>query len=436
MTCIILLCSAATYSTGTGVIAWPLAAMVLAWSETGSLKTKLAMLGALIAAGALNIGLYGVGYTMPQHAVEEANAGHVQVDLLYAVQFFLEFLGNGFATSTTLTSTSVAATVGGVMLILLLASAGYVSMRYRKDRQAGPLLARRAIIWFAVAGYTLLNALLATATRARFGLAQAVTPRYISFGLYLELALVPLLMMIWNDIVAGRSQGRSGPENTPRIDPHLLHAPQALLLVVLLPPILSWRATVAGCRVWREFIASARGVTLLARILPENPQLATKLNPKPASAVRIALKLNEMGYLHPPLITSADATTIQAPIEPAAGTPHGKFEKIWKVDSSYVGVSGWAVNPSRRCRAETVFLTCDDEQGKPIIFATAYQDNIRRLDVVQALGLAEYESSGWIQVFDARALPTPLQQTRIAAWALDPETAKAYRLDGDIPLTR
>jgi hypothetical protein len=434
---IVLLCSAATYSTGTGVIAWPLAGMVLIWSESwNELKRKLLPLGVLIAACAANIALYLIGYSMPQHSVEEARAGNLQVNLFYLGQFFLGFLGNGFATSTTLTSTSVAANVGGMMLILLLAVIGYIAARFRSNRAAAISLARRAIVWLAVAGYTLLNAVLATATRARFGLAQAMTPRYISFGLYLELALVPLLIIVWHDFLARRKSPASAVGGFPQVDPLLRWALASLLLVVLLPPILSWRVTLDGCSNWREFIASARGVTLLAKILPDNPQLATKLNPKPAEALQNVLALNELGCIHPPLIESPNAALIQAPVDPKAGTPYGKFEKIWQVDATHVGVSGWAVHPANRCRAETVFLTCDDSLGRPIIFATAYQDNTRRLDVVQALGDGGYQLCGWIAVFDVRTLPTNVRQTLIAAWALDSSTGRAYRLDGDVPLKR
>jgi hypothetical protein len=313
---------------------------------------------------------------------------------------------------------------------------GYIASRYRSDRRAAMILARRAIVWIAVAGYTLLNAALATATRAKFGLAQAMTPRYISFGLYLELALVPLLIIASKDLLDRWKSAAATVGRVPRNNWLLLWAPQALLLVVLLPPILSWRVTIDGCCNWRDFIASARGVTLLAKILPDNPQLATKLNPKPADAVRNALVLNEMGCIHPPLIESPDAALIESPVDPKSGTPCGKFEKIWQVDPAHVAVSGWAVHPAQRSRAETVFLTCDDSLGQPIIFATAYQDNTRRLDVVQALGVGEYQLCGWIAVFDVRTLPTTLKQTRIAAWALDSATGRAYRLDGDIPLSR
>ena len=53
-----------------------------------------------------------------------------------------------------------------------------------------------------------------------------------------------------------------------------------------------------------------------------------------------------------------------------------------------------------------------------------------RDDVAQAVGARSWRLSGWVATFPRTALPAGMHRTRITAWALDTDTARAYRLPG------
>lgn len=420
---VVLLCFASTYTVGNGIVAWPLVGGVLLWDRSWEqMKRKLWLIGALALAFIVAIALYFSGYQTPSHAVEESRAGEVRVTLVYLIQFILAFIGNGFATATRLDSLTVATVVGTIIVVLLGGAIAYVVHRIITDRDRGMELADRTIVWFALAGYTIANAVLAAGTRAKFGIGQAVTPRYISFGLYAEMSLVPLIWII----------GKDALERAPKLSRWMVLL-RAATAVVILPPVFSWGATLQGCRIWQSFVEGSRGVMMLARVIPNNPQLEGKINPKAHEAVRNAMVLDEIGYLHPPMLKTPSLSAIEAP--PTEGSPIGAFEKLWRVEGNHIGASGWAIYPARADRAATVLLTCTDAQG-PVIFATAFQDATPRPDIVQKYQSADYQHCGWIIEFDARLLPTTLSETVLAAWVFDSRTGKAYRIAGDVVLKR
>lgn len=417
----ILLCFASTYTVGNGVVAWPLAGAMLLWGKSlTEVKKQLWQVVILGIAFVAAVGLYFIGYETPSHAVEESRAGQVQMSFIFFTRFVLAFIGNGFATATPFDSLTAATVAGAMIVSLLVGCAGYVGHRmWRGDVE----LADRTIVWFALAGYTIANAILAASTRAKFGVPQAVTPRYISFGLYAEMALVPLFLIVGKDLI--RRAGAARAWNV---------APIGAAAVVLLPPIFSWAPTLQGCRTWQSFVESSRGVMMLARIIPHNPQLTSKINPKASEAVANALVLDEIGYLRPTMLRSANVAAIVAP--PEAGSPVGAFEKLWRVEGSHLGASGWAIHPAHADRAETILITCSDAAGNSIVFATAFQDASPRIDIAQHYKREEYGLCGWLIEFDSTRLPTTLAQPTLAAWVLDSRTGKAYRIAGEVVINR
>lgn len=422
---VILLCSAATYSSGNGVLSWALAGMLLAWSGSFSeLKSKIWVLNALGCAFILNVLLYFVGYTRPVHAVDHPYSGSI----VQMIHFWLTFVGNPFASVTAYSPTLISTIAGASMLALLAAIKAYFVYvwRWRNDQ----VLCGRMLVWFAVAGYAVISGAMGALARIGFGVDLAITARYVSYSIYLPLALIPLTVLVCDDLrrnfVSAGGTGESDGGIRPIIAWLAAHSPAIMAVAMIQFQLFSLHAVIAGCETWQYFIARARGALLLVNVLPDNPQLSTHVNAKGAVVVEQAPILNEMGYLHPPLIQSSNAALIQAPAD--AGVVRGKLEKIWKTAPGQIACSGWAIFPDRRRPADAVFLTYDNEKSQPIIFATAGPD-VEREDLAKDLGDPSFGGGGWIAIFGADKLPANQQIITVRAWALDTQTGRTCKLD-------
>jgi hypothetical protein len=427
-TALISLCALATYSSGNGLVSWPIAGLMILFVPSAKTRRDkgLAVL-ALGIACILCVGLYLVGFQAPDHRAEEIpGAG----GLLDRFQFFIAFIGNTFTGALPYTTTT-AGTIGGIGVgILLLVEVIYVVVS--KFRFGSHELMRRAIPWIAVASYSVLAAALGAVTRAKFGVGQAVTPRYISFGLFAPLALVPLTAIVADDVIARFAMQRSA---IPSMDTIAIRLPAMLAAFVLLVPLLSWNEVLDGCRSFRTLTGRSKGTLLLAKVLPNNPQLAILVTPRPAGLVANAIALNEMGYIHPPLIQSADARQIEQP-QYSRPIAVGRLERAWTEDNGQIFIRGWAICPDRSNQiADAVFLTYDNENGVPVIFATARED-VSRPDLAQQFGDADCAAAGWLAKFSDQLLPADLPNTRITAWSLDTQTGRAARLEGPFTIQR
>jgi hypothetical protein len=64
------------------------------------------------------------------------------------------------------------------------------------------------------------------------------------------------------------------------------------------------------------------------------------------------------------------------------------------------------------------------------------QVGLRRDDIALAEGSSAYRACGWAASFPLAQLPARPRALEITAWALDTDTAKAYRLTGNILVSR
>ena len=166
---------------------------------------------------------------------------------------------------------------------------------------------------------------------------------------------------------------------------------------------------------------------LLLKVLPDNPQIETNL---PPFVREEAYPLNEMGYLRPPLIESSDARAIE--VRPFA---EGALEHVIQRDGRHLICVGWATLPRRAKAADFVFLTCDNQNGEPVIIAGADM-GAEWPGVIRSFGDANYSWAGWIATISLDKLPPATKTLRLTAWALDTRTGKACRLGEPIILAR
>lgn len=420
--------SAAMFSVGNGILCYPLAGVLLAWS--GSWENFKAKKWLLLAWGGgflICIVLYMWGYREPVHppGSHAYFAGFVPI-----IRYILAFLGNAFTLPTGLEPLTTASIIGTIMLGLYLVAMGYLVHAWLKRRDYE--LCRRGIVWLLVGAFAVLSALEASLFRAGLAIGQALSPRYTTFSMFLPISLVILIPMICDDL---RRRSWAGPESSRAAAAIWIRIPAALGSALILVQLLSISPALAGCRATEMRRREGKAALLLINVLVDNPQLAELVYHTPGRCFDEARILNEMGYLHPRLMTTANANAIRDPADARADrVSAGKVERVWQSGPRQFNVSGWAVLPLIRRPADAVFLTYENERGEPIIFALS-NARFRRPDIAQQQQVGDYEFSGWAASFAADRLPGYLEKLKINAWALDTDTGRAFRLDGDATFT-
>jgi len=414
----LLLASAATFTNGNGFFSWALVGAILAWSRSGDELFKKRWLFAVWMAGlAINAALYFYHYRGLS-----TFGGFYTTRPLSVLLYLLTFSGNAFAYSTTYSWQTACTVLGGMMLAMYLAAIGYFIYCWRKGELE---LCGNMLSWLAVGGFSVLSALIAGFCRGGSGPQQATNSRYVAHSLFLPIALIGLIPLICDDLRT-RLAGR--------LDSLWTQLPVCLATSLILVQISAFPSAIAGCQSWRIYQRQLKAALLLVNIFPDNPQLAF-LFPSLTILKSEANELDAMGYVHPPLIAGNNAALIRpADAESAAGV-RGQLERATTPQVGQISATGWAVFPLQRQVADAVFLTYQNNQQQPIIFALA-EIGLERHDIATQLGDSRYQGCGWQATFPLAGLPTNLKAIRIAAWALDAESGKASPLEGVIMLSR
>lgn len=167
----ILAAMASTYSFAGGLAVWPAAAVFL-W-----LRRSKAWEFALWASSMLaTVVLYLVGFHLPSDATDVDNA-HVVFSI---AGYVFAYLGGGLLTGTPAVAV-IAGMLGATLFVYLLATMP------RDDR-----VERASLI--ALATFSALTGIIASAGRANEGIAQAVASRYTSFSLVFWIVVALLLL--------------------------------------------------------------------------------------------------------------------------------------------------------------------------------------------------------------------------------------------------
>lgn len=426
-----LLAMAAQHSTGNGVLSWILLGAALAWSSSiKELKSKIPQLATWGGGFVLNLVLFFYNYKEPAHPPELEKH---YVGLAPTVQYVLAFLGNSFAYASRLDVLTISSVCGLLMLLLLVGAMGYFVYLwiFRKDFA----VCSRMLPWFLLAGFSVCSAILGALYRARLGVANAISSRYITFSFWLPIAMLFLLPIVCDDLKKRFPLRRPEPGDTSgasfwdTIVPFVAAALMSLQLLAISPGI-------DGCLEAASARLRGKGALMLFPISPNNPRLAQFVYPITPTLIDEAPKLNELGYLHPPMITNPVAEQIMDNRYSDADAQRvGMMQQIRRADANQLYAEGWAMLPDKMRPADAVFLTYQNEKQQSIIFAVA-EGILQRPDLVNANHDVRYGLSGWSATIPISALPANLTSFRIDAWGLDSETGRAIRLAGGVPMTR
>jgi hypothetical protein len=415
---VILLNVAATFSSGNGFLAWPLSTAMLAWSGSWQeFLSKKWKLGALLLAGAISVALYFVGYVKPPIEGGDPDAGGLGLRIIY----FFTFLGGLFAFTTRYNAQDVGLLLGVIMFLFWVGAGCYwifVSKRFHDQ-----LFSRMTFPWLLVGGFAVLTGLLAAKARGGLGVEQALASRYVTFSLYLPLSLVYLVPIICNDL---RHRFASISDGATRVS---IQLPAMLASALIAIQVLAMSSTLNSFRSTYFNRQRAKACVMLINVLPNDPLLQKYVSPYPQLHAN-ANALNQMGYLSPKLLETANAVALPT-AAPSDGVI-GSLELMAQPAQDRIVITGWAYIPPRNEPASGVVLAYDNAQHQPIIFAAA-ETGIERHPSPEDVRSA---SSGWMAAIPVATLPSDVKDLQLSAWAIDVETGRVARLKGSLVIRR
>lgn len=403
-----LLSLMSSFTLAHGLLAWALTfpmyllgQSVRRWKSWGG-----AWLALTLACGAI----YLSGYRKPAHLPAFAPA----ISMGDYVSYVLAFLGNSFAYASKNDRVALAIAAGAVVLVLFLACIAYVITQRREQG-----MFRATLPWLALGLYSLGSASLATLGRVGFGTQYAISSRYVTFSLYLFVAVIALVAIVRRDAF-NRSSSRW------RV------AVPAVSVVLLLVGLGLFAAGFArSMRILDSIWARnrlARSAVLFSGVVDTSGIIKRINYPDPQRVLVRAALLDRLQLLRPALPKSTSVSAI-AHQHVDDQTASGWCDSVALAENGTARASGWAALTAKGRPADAVVLAYEMPGQSPVIFAMS--DNVtKRPDVVRLLRERRQLWTGWFATFPRDAVPPG---AAISAWAVDADGPTLYRLRQNQP---
>jgi hypothetical protein len=344
-----LLALLATYSSGNGFLLWLLLPPVLLMESQTRRSQAWLFVSVWTAVAVSGIALYFVHYTKPASGEPPTTVDPIQV-----LGFLFRYLGGSIGGGTSAPET-MSLLAGAVLVLIWVAVLG--STLWRRDRAS----LQRLLPWLCLGAYSIATGVMIAVVRASGGASVALSSRYVGYSVYLPVSLAFIcagngLMRAWRYAAAG------------------------FFAVVLLLHL----HTTAGAITWLELARAVRAqarCTLRYVDLVSPEQIVVALNPYPDFLRETAHRLNDAGYLQPPLARSDEVP--EASI--ANDNQLAQIVEMARVGDSFHLV-GWIVPELGNDSIGAIALTTRGEDGRYRIIAlstgAARTDTSRPMDTL------------------------------------------------------
>lgn len=403
---VMALATVSTFSLATGFLVWVLAAPLL-WIATaeGGWRRYRGWWALMCSIFLLELAVYFHGYQKPAHHPSPFTFIHEPVT---AFSYAMAYLGADFAPDT------FNATYVGTFLSALFLACIVMLWKHREDRR----LLQRALPWLMLPCFAMANAILTTAGRLGFGVAQALATRYISFSIMLPVGLLFLVPLLLIDLPQERVLGLLRPARI-----------WAMGMCGLALACLQVAESVHVQKDWavnhRSRLSEKAALTFI-NVMPDVPVLS-ELSYDDFPQLKLqADALNQINYLRPKLVQSTSIAEVADPAAPGAAR-YGSLKLSRNIGSGVWEAMGSAALPGTTRPADAVLLTVNNGRNQPAIFTFAKLGGPRGLESQDAA-----ENTAWFERFDQKSLPA--DAASIKAWAYDAESGRAYRIQGEIAL--
>jgi len=390
-----------TFSFGNGLLLWPAIGlfMILRRERTSSI-ILWTVLCAVVAT------TYFVGY-VPAPKRHPVTGGWLDYPT-----YFLAFLGSPLARDGVLVRS---AATGTVVLAFFGGLVGYYLRR-------NPNTLRRAAPWITIGSYALLSGLLAACTRVHCGPGQACDSRYITISSNLVLALIALFSLV-DPAQAGDS----------KIDNWLRSAKNSALTVIIILALVGLPIGVTYMQRLHRDICAGLAALQFSRVADTKQLLCEQLM-IPVEVKRPQDYIATLEKLH----LLANSVRTDASLEDADGRPKratdefGVTTEVHPSGPQTFEATGWAYLPEREVSAPVVLVTARQDDGWHVF--DLQKTGEPRQGVAAKFHSRNYLKSGWSASFDVAKLPPTANV--VSAWALDPISAKTYKLPGEFRLPK
>jgi hypothetical protein len=329
--------------------------------------------------------------------------------------FILEYLGGGLAYSLKKRPALAAAIFGALQLALFLATLFYSARRGRDRRFLATV-----IPWFILGLSALASAVLASLGRVKYGADYALASRYVTFSIWLTIALIALVAIIARELI--RTRGSFWPRTL------VMGACAILILSFLLPFRVAAANTRLFLRSWSQKDRLARAAVLFSSAIDTREVI--KKTSYPGDTAKVAqhiAALDRLKLLRPALFRTNRLSGL--PHEVADGKEAmGAVDSITPVDGERTRATGWAALLAQDRPADCVAVAYQTQSDPdPVVFAISDVFEMRHA-IEKRFRNMELLWSGWTVTFPTSAVPP---EATLSFWALDADQPKLYQLPDD-----
>jgi hypothetical protein len=328
---IVILCGCiATFSASNGILSFLLAGSLLTYRTTKS--KRFAVVLSVATALIVSLLIYFTDYNKPQQ----------HPDLMIAFKsigratiYFLSFLGRPFDGISFALEGGQQYFWHQIPCVYLCAAIGaglfalYLENIVWWIRTASAAERKISSVWLVLGAYTIGTAMIVTIGRLGYGIQQSLSPRYVSFSLWLPVALLILF---------------SVRANNKREKMKL-----ALQFVIVASLIVGYGFLPAKARLYRQLRYQGKASAIFSKIAP-NDSIVTTVYPSIGTLVERVRTLSSLGYISPPLIEDALLlkSGLKVNLNPAIPEGTGRIHSVDLSSSESVYVSGSSSIPSRQ----------------------------------------------------------------------------------------
>jgi hypothetical protein len=398
-----------SFTLANGLLAWPLTFPILLLIQPGPgrIKWTIGWLGAWAACMAVYFWTYIKPHDLPPF-------GPLESPLAYG-QYLLAFLGSGLARVGVGDPLAASTAVGAFLFLGYLAALGHALVRFRDLEYRA-----RVFPWLALGLYSIGSGCLAALGRIQWGVSQALESRYVTFSLYLTVALIALVPIVLGEV--RKSRKRSGVGTVLAVTMGLFAAAYLTL------ELLCAAASVPLLRARSAHIRQGQAAVLFSQVL-DTSELIRRMNfPRAHFVQQNADALDRLHLLRTPLIRNKEISQLRHS-EADGAVASGWVDGLVPAEENKHTAWGWAAFVGKKKPADGVVLAYGDQRGEWIAFALSNGPEVRP-DVVRTLGKPEQIWSGWRATFPRDAVPPG---AKISIWALDAKEGKLYRLGAQTP---
>jgi hypothetical protein len=398
--------TASSFSLPNGLLAWGLTFPILLLAE--SIPRRRSWLLAWIATTAVCAVIYFWGYEKPADLTAFAPA----VSWKEYAGFILEFLGGSLAYAWK-DRPGLAALVFGLVQLTIFGAAIVYCVRRVRDR----VFISQTLPWFALALHSIGSAVLAALGRVGYGASYALASRYVTFSIYLTIAIIGLIALIVRDrdergcIFPSRKWSR------------------ALGLVLVVAYLIPYKVCASNCHFFMRALSAkdrlARAAVLFCQAIDTSEIIKKTAYPNDARPVmQGADGLDRLNLIRPRLVRTNRLETL--PHDIADGRrASGSCESITTVEGNSLRATGWAALDAKRRPADCVALayrTAADQSWTLFAISDSFA---MRPDIVKRFHLMDQLWSAWSATFPRTAVPAGAE---LSFWAVDADEPRLYQL--------